>query len=67
MKSEQSKEQQLSMALLAADTPPTALDEQELCMALLRADTEAEVISLLSRHGYWNNPDVWRPFGRQRG
>ena len=63
MKSEQSKEQQLSMALLAADTPPTALDEQELCMALLRADTEAEVISLLSRHGYWNNPDVWRPFG----
>ena len=65
MKSEQSKEQQLSMALPAADTPPTALDEQELCMALLRADTEGEVISLLSNHGYWDNPDVWRPFGNR--
>ena len=36
---------------------------EELCMALLRADTEAEVIHLLELEGYWDNPDVWRPFG----
>ena len=36
---------------------------EELCMALLRADTEEEVIRLLELEGYWDNPDVWRPFG----
>ena len=36
---------------------------ETLCMDLLRADTEAEVISILSRAGYWDNPDLWVPFG----
>ena len=36
---------------------------EELCMALLRADTEKEVIRLLKLQGYWDDPDVWRPFG----
>jgi hypothetical protein len=30
---------------------------------LLRAETEEEVISALQDGGYWNNPDVWRPYG----
>ena len=36
---------------------------EELCMALLRSDTEQEVIRLLKLQGYWDDPDVWRPFG----
>ena len=36
---------------------------EQLCMDLLRADTERQVISLLQAQGYWDNPDVWRPFG----
>ena len=36
---------------------------EELCMALLRADTEEEIIRLLKLQGYWEDPDVWRPFG----
>ena len=37
--------------------------EQQLCLDLLHADTELEVIDILRSHGYWDNPDVWRPFG----
>ena len=36
---------------------------QQLCMNLLQADTEEQVISLLRAQGFWDNPDVWRPFG----
>ena len=36
---------------------------RQLCMDLLHADTEDLVIRLLTEHGYWDNPDVWRPFG----
>lgn len=36
---------------------------QQLCMDLLHADTEERVISLLQDHGYWDDPEAWRPFG----
>ena len=36
---------------------------QQKCMDLLRADTEQDVIALLRQYGYWDNPNVWRPFG----
>lgn len=36
---------------------------QQLCMELLQSDTEEQVISLLRHQGYWDNPEVWRPFG----
>lgn len=34
-----------------------------LCRALMRADTEGEVIDLLKRAGYWDDPSAWRPVG----
>src|SRR5438552_12537812 len=36
---------------------------KRLCMDLMRADTEAEVIGILEKAGYWNNPVVWRYYG----
>ena len=36
---------------------------QQLCMDLLHADTEGQVISILQGQGYWDDPNVWRPFG----
>ena len=39
--------------------------EQQLCIDLLRADTEEQVIGLLRKHGYWDDPAVWCPFGRR--
>jgi hypothetical protein len=38
---------------------------RELCLALLKADTEAEVIALLTKAGFWNDPTVWRFYGDQ--
>ena len=32
-------------------------------MDLLHADTESEVIDILTRGGYWDDPTVWKPFG----
>ena len=37
--------------------------DEQLCLELLRADTEEQVIGLLRQHGYWDDPQVWRPFG----
>ena len=39
------------------------LSPKQLCMDLLQADTEEQVIALLRAQGYWDNPEVWRPFG----
>ena len=36
---------------------------QQLCLDLLHADTEEQVIRILRDEGYWDNPEVWRPFG----
>jgi hypothetical protein len=34
-----------------------------LCLALMKADSEAEVISLLTDAGYWNDKKSWRFYG----
>ena len=34
-----------------------------LCLALMNADTENEVIDLLSKAGFWNDPSAWRYYG----
>jgi len=34
-----------------------------LCRALMAADTEAEVISLLTEQGFWDDPACWRYIG----
>ena len=41
--------------------------EQQLCLDLLHADTEQEVIDILKKHGYWDNPDVWVAYGGKEG
>jgi hypothetical protein len=38
-------------------------ETKKLCLALMKADTEDEVISLLKRAGFWDNPNVWRCYG----
>ncbi len=40
-------------------------ENEKLCVALLQADTEAEVVSLLKKAGYWDDPSVWRFYGDQ--
>lgn len=42
---------------------PDAGANRQLCIDLVHADTEAEVIDLLRKAGYWDNPDVWRWLG----
>ena len=36
---------------------------RDLCLALLQAETESEVVEVLKRAGYWNNPAAWRYYG----
>ena len=36
---------------------------KELCAQLMQADSEAQVIALLKRHGYWDDPGCWRFYG----
>lgn len=36
---------------------------RELCLALMEADREKEVVRLLKEAGYWDDPEVWRPYG----
>jgi hypothetical protein len=36
---------------------------RDLCIALLHAETEDEVIGLLKRAGYWDQPALWRHYG----
>ena len=35
-------------------------EAKELCLALMHADTEEEVITLLRKAGFWDDPKVWR-------
>lgn len=39
------------------------MTNEELCLALMNADSESEVISLLERCGYWDDPSAWRFIG----
>jgi len=36
---------------------------KSLCLSLLKADSEAEVISILKKVNYWDDPDLWRFYG----
>lgn len=36
---------------------------KELCLSLMNADSEDEVIDILSKVGYWDNPRFWRYYG----
>lgn len=36
---------------------------KDLCDQLMHADAEADVIALLRKAGYWDNPDCWRYYG----
>lgn len=40
---------------------------KKLCLDLLHADSEQEVIDLLTKAGYWNDPTVWRLYGDRDG
>jgi hypothetical protein len=32
-------------------------------LSLVRCESEAEVVEILDKEGYWDNPDVWVNFG----
>jgi len=36
---------------------------RDFCISLLHAETEGEVIELLSKHRYWDEPGLWRHYG----
>lgn len=36
---------------------------KDLCLALVNCETEEEVIEILKREKYWDNPDNWQLFG----
>lgn len=36
---------------------------RQLCMNLITSDSEAEVVDVLKKTGYWDEPRVWRIFG----
>ncbi len=38
-------------------------DLKTLCIKLVRAETEDEVINLLKKWGYWDDPKIWRYYG----
>ncbi|MDB4610612.1 hypothetical protein OAG99_01805, partial [Akkermansiaceae bacterium] len=38
-------------------------EAKELCLNLAYADKESEVISLLEKHGLWDNQNAWQNYG----
>jgi hypothetical protein len=38
-------------------------DAQNLCWDLTQADSEEEVIQILKKHAFWDDPSVWRFYG----
>lgn len=36
---------------------------KDFCLRLLHAETENEVIEILRKAGYWDNPSLWRNYG----
>ncbi|MFC1712483.1 hypothetical protein ACFL6S_02375, partial [Candidatus Poribacteria bacterium] len=39
------------------------MDYEQLCIALAHCETEDDVIRLLQRQGYWDEPMAWRNYG----
>jgi len=42
-----------------------AVDAQKLLLELLRADLEEEVVRILTKAGFWDDPEAWRDLGDQ--
>ena len=40
---------------------------KDLCISLLNANSEDEVIQILTKVGYWDDPSVWRLYGDKEG
>jgi hypothetical protein len=40
---------------------------RQFALSLLRADSEEEVIDLLKKEGYWDDPGAWRLYGDKEG
>ena len=36
---------------------------KELCMSLVKSDSEEEIVEILKKANYWDNPKVWENFG----
>jgi len=36
---------------------------REICLELVQADTEEQVIKILTREGYWDDPSAWKDYG----
>jgi len=45
----------------------TENETKKLCLDLLHADSEGEVIEILRRIGFWDDPKVWRLYGDKEG
>jgi hypothetical protein len=41
----------------------TMMQLKDLCLALVNCETEEEVIKILKKEKYWDNPDNWQFFG----
>ena len=41
----------------------TGENAKKLCLLLLNSDEEEDVVEILKREGYWNDPAAWRPYG----
>jgi len=44
-------------------TTMTEPQAKELCLKLMRGDSESEVVDLLTKAKYWDEPTVWRFYG----
>lgn len=38
-------------------------DARKLCFDLIQADSEEQVIEILKKHGFWDDPSLWRFYG----
>ena len=36
---------------------------ENLCIALVKSESENEVINILKKWGYWDDPNAWRYYG----
>lgn len=46
---------------------PAAQSPKDLAKALLHADSATDVIEILRRNGYWDDPRLWRLYGDKEG
>mgnify|MGYP001015531213 CR=1 FL=1 len=39
------------------------MDAAKLCVSLLKSESESDVVSLLKKAGYWDDPSAWKYYG----